>query len=75
MSEEQSYWRSLIQDLQNWGVTLEMQAEHLGVSDRQISYYKAGQIPGGLVAVELQRFHEKHRSILQGNTLPVAAAK
>ena len=69
MSEEQQYWSKLIQELQDWGITLEKIAEHLNVSDRQVSYWKAGQRPTGLLAINLYRFHEKRRSFLQGNTL------
>ena len=68
MSEEE-HWRRLIQELQGWGVTLERIAEHLGVSDRQVSNWKDGQRPTGLVAVNLTMFHEKHRRILQGSAL------
>lgn len=68
MSEEQ-YWRGLIADLQGWGITLEKIAEHLGVSVRQVSNWKAGQRPTGLAAVRLTEFHGKHRSILQGSSL------
>lgn len=73
MSEEQQYWRGLIADLQGWGVTIEKIAEHLGVSDRQVSNWKAGQRPTGLLALNLHAFHMKHRRILQGSTLPSAA--
>ena len=69
MSEEQQYWRQLIEDLQSWGVTLEKIAEHLGVSDRQVSNWKTGQRPTGLCALNLHAFHMKHRRIIQGSDL------
>lgn len=75
MSEEQQYWRKLIEELQSWGVTLEKIAAHLGVSDRQVSYWKTGQRPTGLHAVNLRAFHGKHRSILQGRSLHGVAEK
>lgn len=68
MSEEQQYWARLIQELQNIGITLEKIAEELGVSDRQVSYWKSGQRPTGLIAIKLVRLHEGR--ILQGRTIP-----
>jgi hypothetical protein len=69
MSEEQKYWARLIQELQEIGVTLEQIAEALGVSDRQVSNWKAGQRPTGWLAVNLVRFHDEQRRVLQGTTL------
>lgn len=69
MSEEQQYWARLIQELQNVGVTLERIAEHLGVSDRQVSNWKSGQRPVGLIAVRLVTFHMEQRRVLQGSAL------
>lgn len=75
MSEEQEHWRRLIDELQGWGVTIEKIADHLGVSDRQVSNWKTGQRPTGLLAVKLTEFHDKHRRILQGSVLHSAEAK
>jgi hypothetical protein len=72
-AEEEQYWRNIIQELQDWKITLEMIAEHLGVSERQVSNWKNGQRPKGLVALNLHAFHGKHRRILQGNSLHGAA--
>jgi DNA-binding transcriptional regulator YiaG len=69
MSEEQQYWQRLINELQGWKVTLEMIAEELGVSDRQVSNWKAGQRPTGITAVKLYLFHMKHRRVIQGSPL------
>lgn len=66
---EHEHWRSVIQWLQDHGITLERIAEHHGVSVRQVSNWKNGQRPTGLQAVRLTMFHEKHRSILQGSVL------
>lgn len=71
MSEEQEkqYWKEMIEDLQRWGITLEKIAEHLGVTDRTVSNWKAGQRPTGLLALNLHAFHMKHRRVLQGSSL------
>lgn len=69
MSDEQEYWARLIQELQTIGVTLERIAEHLGVSDRQVSNWKNGQRPIGMVAVRLVTFHMEQRRVLQGSAL------
>jgi transcriptional regulator with XRE-family HTH domain len=69
MSEEQKYWARLIQELQDWGITLERIAEYLNVSDRQVSYWKSGQRPTGLLAINLYMFHDKQRRVLQGSSL------
>ena len=69
MSEEQQYWQRLINELQGWKVTLEMIAEELSVSDRQVSNWKAGQRPTGITAVKLYLLHMKHRRVLQGSPL------
>jgi hypothetical protein len=69
MSEERQYWQRLINELQGWKVTLEMIAEELSVSDRQVSNWKSGQRPTGITAVKLYLFHAKHRRVIQGSVL------
>ena len=66
MSEEQQYWRRLIEELQEVGVTLERIAESIGVSDRQVSNWKGGDRPKGLHALNLYMLHVKHRTGVQG---------
>lgn len=65
MSEEQQYWERLITDLQE-KFTLEYIAEEIGVTDRQVSNWKAGDRPKGMNAVRLYLFHAKHRTVVQG---------
>lgn len=75
MNDETEYWRRVIEELQALGVTLERIAEHLGVSARQVSYWKRGQRPTGILAIKLSLFHEKHRSTLPGSNLHSAPAE
>lgn len=75
MSEEQQHWLKLIQELQDAGVTLEKIAEHLLVSVRQVSNWKRGQRPTGMIAVRLTALHGQHRSILHGSVLHSAEGK
>lgn len=69
MSDDDTKWAGMVADLQAWGVTLEMIAEELGVSDRQVSNWKAGQRPTGMTAVKLYLLHGKHRRTIQGSSL------
>lgn len=73
--EEQLYWKGVIEELQAWKITLEMIAEELGVSDRQVSNWKSGQRPTGMMALRLHEFHMKRRRLLQGITLHSETAK
>jgi transcriptional regulator with XRE-family HTH domain len=66
MSEEQQYWRRLIEELQEVGVTLERIADSIGVSDRQVTNWKAGDRPKGLNALNLYLLHVKHRTGVPG---------
>lgn len=70
MSEEQQYWRKLIEDLQDCGVTLERIAEEIGVSDRQVTNWKSGDRPKGLNALKLYLLHVKHRTVVPGTEVP-----
>lgn len=58
---EFDYWRNLINELQMRGASLERIAEAVGVSTRQVSYWKNGQRPSGLHAVNLVMFHGKQK--------------
>lgn len=75
MSEEQEYWKRLVQELQNIGVTLEMISEHLGVGLRTVSSWKEGHRPTGLIALKLHAFHMERRRVLQGNLSHSAETK
>jgi transcriptional regulator with XRE-family HTH domain len=59
VSEEGAYWSRLVAELQSSGWTLERIGEELGVSDRQVSNWKAGQRPTGLAAIRLQELHTR----------------
>lgn len=72
MSDEQTKWLEIVNDLQAWGVTLEMIAEELGVSDRQVSNWKTGDRPKGMTAVRLYLLHGKRRTQIQGTAVHVA---
>jgi DNA-binding transcriptional regulator YiaG len=52
-SQEQEYWKTLIEHLQANGHTLASIAEYMGVSERQVQNWKAGQRPIGMLAVKL----------------------
>ena len=55
-------FRAMIQDLQDLGITLAMIAEHIGVSERQVSNWKTGDRPLGESAINLYLFHMEHRN-------------
>jgi transposase len=57
MEDETGYWRQVICDLQDNGMTLEKIAEYMGVSDRQVSNWKNGDRPKGLTALKLYMLH------------------
>ena len=59
--DEQSYWANLVRELQGFGLTLERIAEEIGVSDRQVSNWTAGDRPKGLHALNLYLLHGKHK--------------
>jgi hypothetical protein len=68
MSEEQAYWRTLIDEL-NERFTLEIIAKRIGVSVRQVTNIKNGDRPTGWTAIKLYLFHMKHRTkVLQTGT-------
>ena len=71
MTEEQEYWRRLLDDL-NERFTLEVIATRIGLSVSQISNIKNGDRPTGLAAVRLFRFHMEHRTTVPetGTTVP-----
>lgn len=75
MNEEKEHWRRLIDELQSWGVTLGRIAEHLGVSERQVTNWKNGQRPTGLIAVRLTMFHDEQGRVLHGRILHSAQEK
>lgn len=58
MSEEQAYWRRLIDQL-NEKFTLEYLAREMGVSVRQVSNWKQGDRPMGFKAVKLYLLHAR----------------
>ena len=55
--EEKQYWLTLIQDLQKHGLTLARIADAVGVSERQVAAYKAGERPRGTKAIDLYKLH------------------
>lgn len=59
--DEKGYWRGVIEELQI-KFTLEYIAAEIGVSERQVSNWKAGDRPKGMRAVKLYLFHAKHRT-------------
>lgn len=59
MSEEAT-WQSMVERLQDMGITLEKIAEAVGVSVRTVSRWKADDIPMGMNAIRLWKFYEKH---------------
>lgn len=69
MSEEQAKWLAMIEDLQGWNITLAQIAEHLNVSERQVSNWKTGDRPKGMTAVKLYLFHGKHRTLVHGTSV------
>lgn len=59
MSEENQYWRCVIEALQGV-MTIAKLAEEVGVDDRQVWRWKAGErIPRGLFAIKLHALHVK----------------
>lgn len=60
---EREYWGRVVREVQRLsGLTLEQLGDKFGVSDRDISYWKAGERrPTGMVAV---RFFEYRRELL-----------
>lgn len=58
MSVEQKElpWGSMVEELQK-KCTLEFIAEHVGVSERQVRHWKAGDKPKGMNAVKLYLLH------------------
>lgn len=58
MSEEQEYWRRLIDEL-NEKFTLDYIAKEAGVSVRQVSNWKQGDRPLGFKAVKLYLLHAR----------------
>lgn len=75
MSEEQEYWRRLIDEL-NEKFTLEYIAHEAGVTVRQVSNWKQGDRPLGFKAIKLyllhaRVFHGKHGTAVQETGTPV----
>lgn len=58
MSEEQEYWRRLIDQL-NEKFTLEYIASEAGVTVRQVSNWKQGDRPMGFKAIKLYLLHAR----------------
>lgn len=56
-SQEQEYWKTLIQFLQDNNYPISRIAEYMGVSERQVSNWKSGQRPVGMQAVKLHYFY------------------
>jgi uncharacterized protein YjcR len=59
MSEEQQYWKRLVDDLQAV-MTIAKIAEAIGVEPRQVWRWKDGDRPTGLNAITLYQLHVKH---------------
>lgn len=71
MTNEQEYWRRLVDELQD-KFSLETIGMEIGVSERQVSNIKTGDRPTGFVALRLFAFHGKHRTMvpIEGITVP-----
>ena len=60
MSDEQQYWRRLIEELQGV-MTIDEIAEAVGVENRQVYHWKAGERrPMGMKAIAVYLLHAKH---------------
>lgn len=70
--EEREYWARLVRETQRAsGLTLEALADRLGVTPRDVSYWKSGdRRPTGLVAV---KFFELRRDCILGTVVHVQA--
>lgn len=55
--EEQQYWQRIIRELRTAKVKTSEIAEAVGVSERQVWAYKAGERPRGMKAVLLHNLH------------------
>jgi hypothetical protein len=58
VSDEHKYWRCVIEALQEV-MTIAQIAEAIGVQDRQVWRWKAGDRPTGLNAINLYLLHVK----------------
>ena len=65
--EEREYWPRVIREIQKLsGMTIEQLAERIGLSEREISYLKAGRRPTGIVAVRIYEIRcHLHRDTLR----------
>ena len=60
-NKEKEYWSRVVGEvLEMSGLTLEELATRMGVSDRQVSNWRLGQRPSGIVAI---RFYEFRRGL------------
>lgn len=69
--EEQRYWLKVLQELQGAGLGIAEIAAAIGVSDRQVLYYKTGERPRGMKAVLLHNLHL--RRVLKAASVEEAA--
>lgn len=58
MSDEQQYWRGLVEDLQGV-MTIAQIADEVGVQERQVWRWKTGDRPKGMAAIRVYLLHVK----------------